>query len=241
MNSPSTDTLPLPRRLGRLLPVLGLLLVVTGIGWWRVWRACQGACGPDQTLDGIVNTLALWGTTGLAVVLTLRMQSLAQQQQAQAFAAQHDGLTGLKNRNALNAHIGELVQAAQTKPTRFAMLLVGIHDFQAIQDAHGAAVADAVLKAVAGRVQNCARSVDLVARLDGNGLVIVCHDVQLAGDVQKLMDRIDASLVRPVVIDRLKLAVRVSMGLALYPDHGTHTDELLMAADQAMRVGQFGR
>jgi len=187
-----------------------------------------------ERFKGAISTLVMWAIALLAVHLTLRMQANIRRRIEFEHAALHDQLTGLKNRKALIAHLEAAIQKAQTEPSRFALLFIDLDGFKLINDKHGHAAGDAVLKAVAGRLKSCARGTDLVTRIGGDEFVIVCHGYHQLDGIQKLVNRLSASLDNPIGIDHQKLHIGASIGIAMYPEQGQTAEDLLQASDRAM-------
>jgi diguanylate cyclase (GGDEF)-like protein len=187
-----------------------------------------------ERFKGVISTLAMWVTALLVVFLTLRTQANIRRRLEFEHAALHDQLTGLKNRTALVSHLQAAIQKAQVEPSRFALLFIDLDGFKLINDQHGHAAGDAVLKAVAGRLKSCARGTDLVTRIGGDEFVIVCHGYHQLDGIQKLVDRLSASLANPIGIDHQKLQIGASIGIAMYPEQGQTAEDLLQASDRAM-------
>lgn len=195
----------------------------------------------QERIKGLISTVVVWITAILAIVLTLRMQANIRRRVEFEHAALHDSLTGLHNRKALLAHLILQIDKSPGKAARFGLLFIDLDGFKDINDQHGHAAGDTLLQVVAGRLQACARSSDLVTRIGGDEFVIVCHDFVQAQDVMKLVDRIQAALQAPMGIGALQLQVGASIGVALYPEQGQTPDELLIAADRAMYAKKPGR
>jgi len=195
----------------------------------------------QETIKGVVSTLATWIFAGLAVFLTLRMQTNIRRRVEFEYAAMHDALTGLRNRKALLEHLNEQITKASPDSSKFGLLFIDLDGFKQINDLHGHTAGDTVLKTVASRLRYCARGSDLVARIGGDEFVVVCHDLQHPNDMQKLVDRIRQSLDQPMGIGQQVLQVGASIGVALYPEHGLTTTELLDASDRDMYNQKFDR
>lgn len=150
------------------------------------------------------------------------------------YAANHDALTGLDNRKSLMEHFEESLFEAQSIGQRHAVLFIDLDGFKPINDEHGHAAGDTLLKAAAQRIKRCARDVDFVARLGGDEFVVVLHDIRNFEEVQVVVQRICTTLESPIGIDNVQLTIGASIGVAIYPEQGETADELLAAADQEM-------
>jgi len=150
-----------------------------------------------------------------------------------------DVLTGLANRAAFIGHLEHAVHLAQREDRRFGLLFIDVDNFKAINDGHGHAVGDGLLREVAHRIGATIRAADIAARLGGDEFVVL---VDNGHDIAVLGTRLLAAMRHPFVIAESPLVVTVSIGLARYPEHGTTADALLHAADVAMyRAKNEGR
>lgn len=161
-------------------------------------------------------------------------------QQRIAHVAHHDPLTDLPNRLQLREHL-EAVSARVRRGDAFALFYLDLDRFKHINDSYGHAVGDELLKAVAGRLQNCIREIDLVARIGGDEFVIVQTFIETHGDTAMLAKRIIAALTSPFAIAGLQLSLGTTVGIALSPADGTDPDELITRADLALCRGKVER
>lgn len=146
--------------------------------------------------------------------------------------ATHDALTGLPNRALFEARLGQAIQGDQE---RFALLYLDCDRFKQINDTLGHGVGDEVLIALARRVQHQLRPLDLVCRLGGDEFVILLAPIRDDHEVHEVMTRIQQGMSTPVVLsDGRHLGVGISIGAALYPEHGETAEALLQFADDAM-------
>ncbi|WP_341677113.1 diguanylate cyclase [Niveibacterium sp. SC-1] len=155
--------------------------------------------------------------------------------------AQRDALTGLPNRRLFEDRIA--VALAQANRTRqcVGIALVDLDRFKPINDVHGHATGDIVLREVAERLLASARAGDTVARLGGDEFVCVFTSISGRGDLAVLGQRMLESLHQPLEREGRYLPLGASIGLALYPDDGDEAATLLAHADAAMyRAKQSG-
>lgn len=141
-----------------------------------------------------------------------------------------DSLTGLPNRSLLFSRIDE--QLANCQP--MTVLLLDLDGFKAVNDTLGHSAGDRVLQQVAKRIAACVRPSDTVARLGGDEFAVL-RPVCVAG--KSLVDELDcllASIASPVEIGGQQVSIGTSIGVACYPDHGEHGEDLLSAADLAL-------
>ncbi|HEU4521054.1 MAG TPA: EAL domain-containing protein [Thermoanaerobaculia bacterium] len=148
--------------------------------------------------------------------------------------AMHDGLTSLPNRVMLVERFEKAIDRARENPAVVALLVMDLDRFKEVNDTFGHYFGDILLKQVAFRIQNQLRLVDTVARLGGDEFAIVIPDAADADGVAATARRILSSLEQPFVIEGQVLEVGASIGIALYPMHGTDARTLLRRADVAM-------
>ena len=129
--------------------------------------------------------------------------------------ATHDSLTGLANRAALITHLDDALVRVREHDRTLAVLMVDLDSFKAVNDLHGHAAGDVLLKAVAERLVASVRHGDRVGRLGGDEFVVVLNSVADADEALVIADRVRAAIARPVVIDDFEVRPGCSVGVAL--------------------------
>ena len=151
------------------------------------------------------------------------------------FMAYHDRLTGLPNRTLFFDRLSNAISQARRNREKVALLFGDLDGFKAVNDQHGHDAGDVVLQHTASRLVACVRAVDTVARVGGDEFVVILGGIEHIAEATAVADKLIASVVQPVVLsDALAVQVGLSVGVSLYPDHGTEMDTLLAAADAAM-------
>ena len=163
-----------------------------------------------------------------------------------AHQASHDSLTGLPNRAFFEGRLIRALRGAAKINERVAVLFLDSDRFKDINDNFGHAAGDAVLVAVAERVRAQLREDDLVARLGGDEFAILLAPLHKVEDAQRIADKIIASMDVPIpLLGNTQVLTSLSIGIAVYPDHGATPGTLLNAADAAMyqakRLSQGGQ
>ena len=148
--------------------------------------------------------------------------------------AQYDALTQLPNRALLRDRLKRSLTMAQMDGGRMALLYVDLDRFKEVNDNHGHSVGDMLLQAVASRLKGCVRETDTVARIGGDEFVVLLHSIHAAEDADKVAQKIRQVLAQPLRLDGHSLTIRTSIGVALYPEHGTEEKQLFRHADEAM-------
>jgi diguanylate cyclase (GGDEF)-like protein/PAS domain S-box-containing protein len=150
-----------------------------------------------------------------------------------AHMAQHDLLTGLPNRaRFLDRLDGELLQA-KTSGTQVAVVNIDLDGFKAINDTHGHAVGDQVLKTVAARIIGEHAAGEIVSRFGGDefvGLKAYADDA----DLKVFLGRLQTALTSPIQLPHVRISIGASFGVASYPADADDRDKLLDNADLAM-------
>jgi diguanylate cyclase (GGDEF)-like protein/PAS domain S-box-containing protein len=192
-------------------------------GGWR-WVMARGRI---VERDGLDAPLRMIGTLS---DIDARRQSEARIH----FLAGHDPLTELANR----AHFSERLQQALAHARRYGeslgLVLVDLDRFKPVNDTHGHAVGDELLKSVARRLKAAVRETDVVGRIGGDEfLVLLCGPVGREA-AQQVAEKIYNQIAQPVQLGDLRLELTCSVGLAMYPQDGEDEHSLKKAADDAM-------
>ncbi|WP_417520308.1 EAL domain-containing protein [Marinobacter sp.] len=145
-------------------------------------------------------------------------------------AANYDALTGLPNRQRLTELFEQELYEARQRNGQVSVCFIDLDGFKSINDEHGHAVGDAVLKSVAAKLQATVRNHDIVARLGGDEFVAILRDV---GD-ERVYARLLDAIRQPINFQHHVLQVSGSMGVTVFPDDDADSDLLLRHADQAM-------
>lgn len=148
--------------------------------------------------------------------------------------ANHDSLTGLMNRVAFQARLKDALERAGDNGTRLAVLFMDLDRFKAVNDTLGHQVGDALLRALARRLPRKVRSADTVARLGGDEFVVLLEAVGEADTAIDIAHKLLEATVRPMRVGDRRISVGASIGIAVFPDHGTDVETLMRHADTAM-------
>lgn len=191
------------------------------------YRWIQGR-GKVVAFDGVGRPSRM---VGINTDITERKQS----EQQISFMAYHDKLTGLPNRALLFDRLAQAIAQARRDGKRVALLFSDLDGFKAVNDEHGHEAGDTVLRMSAQRFLACVRAVDTVARFGGDEFAIILGNLdapEQAGSVaEKIVQAFGQSLTLP---DGAECKVGVSVGISIYPEHGSAMDNLIKAADHAM-------
>lgn len=145
-----------------------------------------------------------------------------------------DVLTGLPNRALLFERVHSMAQVATRRQRTFALLYVDLDNFKDVNDSLGHAVGDELLKALSLRLKAHLRSEDMVARIGGDEFVVLLADASEAAAI-KVGNKLLEAIRQPVSLAGIAGYVpSLSIGVALFPKHGSDVDALVQAADTAM-------
>ena len=152
-----------------------------------------------------------------------------------AHRASHDTLTAMPNRAAFDEQLALRIEAAQARGSRFALLFIDADNFKAANDNFGHAAGDAVLVALSARIEETLRKGDFAARIGGDEFIVIIDPLDGDARAESLANRIRASVAEPVSLPGGETyRVAVSVGVAIFPDHGSNPTALLTSADAAM-------
>lgn len=146
----------------------------------------------------------------------------------------HDPLTGLPNRAAFGEHLEASIRDQSDDTARIAVLSFDLDCFKEVNDVHGHAAGDAVLRAVAERMTNVLGDGEFVARIGGDEFVALTSNFFMKGDARAFAARLVAEITRPIEWDGRTLLIGTSVGMSLFPVDARTPDELLAQADLAM-------
>jgi diguanylate cyclase (GGDEF)-like protein len=148
--------------------------------------------------------------------------------------AYHDDLTDLPNRALFNERVAEALTRASAQGSQLALLLVDLDRFKEVNDTLGHASGDRLLCALAADLSAQMRETDTVARLGGDEFGILATEISDPSAVLALAEKLRSILGRVQEIDGIELELDGSIGIALYPSHGSDPETLLRCADVAM-------
>jgi diguanylate cyclase (GGDEF)-like protein len=181
----------------------------------------------DYLVKGEINPRSLERSLRYALKLGESLEALRR-------LATRDELTGLLNRREYDRILSEEEDRARRFGQPLALVVIDIDLFKSINDLHGHAAGDAVLREVAARIADSIRTVDRAARIGGEefALILVQTDGASAFEVAR---RAIGSVARsPVTAGALSIAVTASAGVAVIPADGRTARELFEAADRAL-------
>lgn len=193
--------------------------------WWSI----SGRPVFDQ-FDNFV------GFRGSGTDLTERKRS---QEQATRLA-RYDALTGLANRFQMSQSLEKILEAQTEEHRKCAILLLDLDRFKQVNDTMGHPAGDALLKMVSQRLERSVGKMGQVGRLGGDEFKVIVPnrvDKQVLADLGR---DIIHSLSQPYSIDGQRVVIGASIGIALAPEHGDNSEELIRNADLALYAAKDG-
>jgi diguanylate cyclase (GGDEF)-like protein/PAS domain S-box-containing protein len=203
---------------------------------------CVSKAGKPIPVMLTVSPLARRRGTPEGAVVVLRDISDAHRAAEQLrFMAQHDPLTRLPNRWVFQDRLDNAIELARRSKQGLAVLMLDLDRFKQINDSHGHAAGDALLREVAVRLVATLRRVDTVSRLGGDEFAIILPGLSEPGALRAALDRINDVLRGHLRHGPYELPLSASIGAVIFPDDGQTPEALVQQADLAMYAAKRAR
>ena len=199
-----------------------------------------------QTLDVLLSSVWERDAEGNCVRALAALLDVTEKKRlvARSHFAEHDALTGLPNRVLLQDRLERNCTHHARHGGSFAVGFLDLDHFKAVNDQYGHDAGDILLCEVARRLKLALRESDTVCRLGGDEFVLLFTETGQVDDLQKVAAEIFAQVAQPCKLgegaDAPTVDVAVSLGVAVFPDHGRDPQTLLQRADQAMYSAKRG-
>ncbi|OTE97426.1 hypothetical protein BCS42_05300 [Crenothrix sp. D3] len=146
-----------------------------------------------------------------------------------------DPLTGLPNRRKLHDRLQYAIAINRRNHNQFAVFMMDLDKFKAVNDKLGHAAGDELLKQVAARIKSCLRESDMVARLGGDEFVLVLENLKIPEMAEIIALKVIASLTLPFQLsENNSVQIGASIGISIYPQDGNTSESLMDHADTAL-------
>jgi len=194
------------------------------VGVMNLSRPTLGAFSPSE--------LRLLSLLSDQAAVAISNASLHQMISRQAYS---DPLTGLPNRRALDERLEEEVQSARRNNYSFAVIMMDLDGFKAVNDTYGHATGDDVLRTVFGQMARGVRTTDFLARYGGDELTLILSQTEMFS-AQVVSEKIVEGMkkLKYKLPDGKRLRIGISGGIAIFPVHALNGSDLLRAADAAL-------
>jgi diguanylate cyclase (GGDEF)-like protein len=150
--------------------------------------------------------------------------------------AHYDALTGLPNRLLLTERAEQALLRARRHGHVVALMVLDLDHFKLFNDSLGHDAADHLLKAAAGRITQCVRTCDSVARPGGDEFIILLTDIEAERHVGLIANKIKTAFGNPFKVDDQEIYLTASAGISLFPNDGESFEHLLNNAESALYI-----
>jgi diguanylate cyclase (GGDEF)-like protein len=191
----------------------------------------------DQILESKISTLPNGDHVLFLHDVSERVKAMEERVEADrriAFLAHHDCLTGLPNRAAFTDRFFAEIRKAEMFRSGFYVLNLDLNRFKEVNDVFGHAVGDGLLVEIAARLKDCLRNDEFLARLGGDEFVAIQAMKETETEIPDLARRFLNVVDGPIEIDGNQVRTGISIGVAIFPDHGSDPEQVLANADAAM-------
>jgi diguanylate cyclase (GGDEF)-like protein/PAS domain S-box-containing protein len=185
----------------------------------------------------VANLRAVCDRNGKMVFIEGTIEDITDRKRAEGrvqFLAYYDALTGLANRTLLQDRLLKALASARRRNERIALLFLDLDRFKLINDSLGHSFGDLLLKEVAQRLKLWARDQDTVARIGGDEFLMVINGLEDVEGAAVAAERLMDDMTREFIIQEQKFHISCSVGICIFPEHGSDTEVLIKNADAAM-------
>lgn len=148
--------------------------------------------------------------------------------------ANFDFLTGLPNRHFLQKSLRQIIINTKSDNSKVGLIFLDLDDFKQVNDTSGHLAGDNLLKSCAIRITECLRKCDITARLGGDEFMIIIPDLKSTQHIESICQKILNSINLPFEMEEMSHFISASIGITIYPDDSSDSDELIRYADLAM-------
>ncbi len=210
--------------------------VINQTGTWQgeVWdRHKSGQVNPKLLTISAVKNSDHVVTHYVGSFIDIAEQKLAEEKIKHL--AFYDSLTQLPNRCLLQERLKYSIEMARRENKPLALLMLDLDRFKAVNDSLGHMAGDELLQQVAARMTARLRNVDMVSRLGGDEFIVLLDDIAHPDDAARVAEEIISDLSKPFNLSQSDdVRIGVSIGISLYPQHGSCPETLLDHADAAL-------
>lgn len=150
------------------------------------------------------------------------------------YMATHDDLTGLANRVLLKDRLSSAINFHYRQSLSLAVLFIDLDGFKNINDTHGHDIGDELLIEVAQRLKECVRESDTVVRFGGDEFVILLTGLNSREEAAFVAEKVLNVIHQPMVLTKVTAEIYCSIGIAMFPNDGETSADLLKVADSLM-------
>ncbi|QIB65988.1 putative bifunctional diguanylate cyclase/phosphodiesterase [Kineobactrum salinum] len=219
----------------------------TGMAAARFPTVAQGTAASLMSAEQLATLVAVMSISVMLIAVLLSVHDKFQSQQTRYLTASlqaaneelqfmllHDPLTRLPNRVLLEDRVSRIMARVKRSKLEFAFLYIDLDRFKSVNDLMGHHIGDAVIQAAAKRITETLREMDTVARVGGDEFMVVLGESENRQDFETVARRIGIALSDTFVIQGHEIRISASIGISIYPQHGTDIQQLMAHADAAM-------
>jgi len=176
------------------------------------------------------------GADGVATHYVAVLEDVTEQKaqrEALEYMAMHDSLTDLPNRALFYDRVYQAILNAEHTEGSIAVMLMDLNNFKVINDTLGHHIGDKILKQIAVRLQKGVKNYDTVARMGGDEYLMLLSDINKE-QAMSIGRRLATLIQEPFAVEGHHFDISMSVGIAMYPEHGDDPDVLIQRADVAM-------
>jgi len=229
------------------MPTLIMTEAEEDIFYQRMWRQLQqegkwSGRIKNRKKDGSV--IPVWLTIGVVrntdgeienyIAIYTDLQEIIMMEEQIHYLAYHDGLTGLPNRVEFTRRISDIVKNRTHAGAKFAIFFIDLDRFKVINDTLGHHIGDRILVELSRRVNEILSHKGTLFRIGGDEFVVMFPMEEDETEVAQWAEKLLRTTRQPMRIDNYHLSTSASIGIAIYPEHGTSEVDLMKHADAAM-------
>ncbi|MFP8966981.1 putative bifunctional diguanylate cyclase/phosphodiesterase [Pokkaliibacter sp. CJK22405] len=198
------------------------------LGWLAAWVALA-----SFTLLGMITIVSMIDQHLEYSTLKL-VDSLSEANARLLHRSLHDPLTELPNRMLLEDRVSQALHVSQREKTKFALIYIDLDGFKVVNDSFGHHVGDELLCKASRAIENIVRGSDTLARVGGDEFILLVNDLKEENQIVSVCAKVQRAVAAINEAGKQPLGISASMGIAIGPDDGESTSQLMANADAAM-------
>jgi len=148
--------------------------------------------------------------------------------------AYHDALTKLPNRRLFLKNLRDSISIAKQKSQKLAVVFIDLDRFKNVNDTFGHEFGDLLLQKFTQKISSNVDSNDAISRQGGDEFTLILNSIDDVSDITQKIHRLQSAFEKPLIINEHELYISMSIGIAVFPENGKTSNDLLKHADNAM-------
>lgn len=210
----------------------GRLAILTGFSIWALCFFIHPFIVTYRAYADIASHV--WNMQKTLITIGMILVMLEEQVSSNQWLALHDHLTGLPNRRSFESHLTAALAHCRRANDHLALLVLDLDGFKKINDTLGHQAGDQILCGVAKNLREDLPASNTLARLGGDEFTLIAPDIKNVQVLDELLNTIQTSVQRPILVDGQPFIMTISLGIAIYPDDAEEANRLISIADQRM-------